>query len=97
MAAQEDQILLLRKLPGNVLVKHTPLGRHVENPGTLPQAGGQGLIGVKHRPRLHHHPGSPSVRGVVHMMMLIFRIIPDIDRIHPDQPLLHRAARNACI
>ena len=53
--------------------------------GTLADTLTKRLVGITHRSRLHHHTGAAAIWGIIHVAMLFFRVIPDIDRLNGKQ------------
>ena len=85
MPAKEDQIFFLRQFLGNLLIEGLSLRSHVKDAGTLSDTLTKRLVGITHRSRLHHHACSAAIWGIIHMAVLFFRVIPDIDRLNGKQ------------
>ena len=97
MPTQKNQLFLLRKLLCHLLGKGFALGTHKQHPHRLFALCRlcDGFPGIINRLRLHQHARAAAVRVIVHLIVLILRIIADIDRMDSDQPFLDRPSQNA--
>ena len=55
----------------------------------------QGLEAVVNRLRLHHHAHAAAIGRVIHTIMLIERVVPDVTAIELHKPAFSRASDDA--
>ncbi len=97
MSAKENKVFLFCKLCCHLLPEGLSLRRQVYGPDGFPicRTGFFQYLPVacKNRLRLHQHTGAASIGVIIHLSMFIFRIIPDIQRFHGQNPFFHGTAQ----
>ncbi len=97
VAAEEDQVLLLRKLLRKALIKAASLGGHIQHPGTSSQLLCNSSIAVINGLHLHQHPGPAAVRRIVHMSVPLLGEAANVHCLHMDFAVLNGTAGNGGI
>ena len=93
MPAEKDEVFLLRQLFGALLGQHGPSGREQDAPGR--KILHRRAHAVENRLRGHDHARAAAVRIVVTAVMLVERIIPDVDRFYGQNAVVNGAAGDA--
>ena len=78
MPAEKHQLFFFCKFFRHSLVKGLSLRRKIDHPGLFADPLLQGPVALINRLCLHQHPGSAPVGVIVHTVVLIKCIIPDI-------------------
>ena len=93
VAAEQDQVLLPGQVYGHGLVKGPAHRGHVYHPGFSFQTVLDAFPCIVDRLGLHQHAGSAPVGVIVHTVMFIQGIVPDIDRLHGQKAPVHGPGR----
>ena len=100
VAADQHQVVVIPlEALGGLLVVGLALGTHVDHPAAQALRGGGDHRVQAAFQRLGHHDAAeaPAVGVIVHLVLLVFGIVPDLDAVYLHRALLHGPADDALV
>ena len=88
-------VVVCLQLLGHLLVKHPAAGRHVDGVDPMACLLADMLPAAVQRVRLHDSAPAPAVGVVVHLLLPVRRVVPDLMAGKLDVPALARTADDA--